>query len=47
MAVGKSGYIDITVQPSSVGKVRVHWREDYDSVNNYSTITITDIQGCW
>ena len=45
MATGKSGYIDVTVNPSSVGKVRVYWREDYDVEGNYSTITITDIQG--
>lgn len=46
MAVGKSDHIDITIMPQSVGKVRVFWREDYDPVNNYSTITVTDIQGC-
>ena len=45
MATGKSGYIDVTVMPQSVGIVRVYWREDYDSVNNYSTITVTDVQG--
>ena len=46
MAVGKSGYLDVTVMPQSVGKVRVYWQEDYDAINNYSTITVTDIQGC-
>lgn len=45
MAVGKSGYLDVTVMPQSVGKVRVYWREDYDEVGNYSTITVTDLQG--
>lgn len=53
MAVGKSDYIDVIVMPQSVGKVRAYWREDYNSVENYSTITITDVQGylshkaCW
>lgn len=45
MATGKTGYIDVTVMPQSVGKVRVYWREDYDAVNNHSTITVTDVQG--
>lgn len=45
MAVGKSGYLDVTVMPQSVGKVRLYWREDYDEINNYSTITVTDLQG--
>lgn len=45
MATGVSGYIDVTVQPSSVGTIRLFWREDYYIEGNYSTITITDIQG--
>lgn len=46
MATGKSGYLDVTIMPQSVGKVRLFWREDYDEIANYSTITVTDIQGC-
>lgn len=45
MAVGQSGRIDVTVMPQSVGKVRLFWREDYNVEENYSTITITNIQG--
>ena len=45
MAIGKSGYLEVTCMPQSVGRVRVYWQENYYTEENYSTITITDIQG--
>ncbi|MBQ3011344.1 MAG: hypothetical protein IJD81_09155 [Oscillospiraceae bacterium] len=45
MTAGKTGYLDVTVMPSSVGRVRVYWREDCHETENYSTLTVTDVQG--